>query len=436
MRLLTRTRFAALGLAVVGVVSIVASTGPAISAPAGAASAHRHALGRSWGGAPFSGKKSSEGVPSGASSTATNGPASDLTNETATDLPTTSVPTGGVNPGVTLAGPEGLSILSGASGLIGGPALGVYAGSGDPSAVSDFSSTLGDQPRYAMDFLDGSSWSTITQSGYPYSAWAGKGYTMIWGVDMLPNSYAPNSNANASGGSCYGLTQEAAGSFNSYFATVATNMVAAGFGDSIVRLGWEFNGGWFPWAANGCASAFVGAFQQVVTAMRSVAGQSFTFEWNPTRGDLGVGDLANYYPGDAYVDFVGLDVYDVEWATYPGMPREFSYMETQTYGLNWLANFAAQHDKPMVFPEWGLGWGSCSASGQAVSTSNNQVCGGDDSYFINLSAEWFATHNVAEATFWDDGSSSVDRGANANVARALTADSNWGLSIGLENQNQ
>ena len=245
----------------------------------------------------------------------------------------------------------------------GGVGLGVYAGGGDPQAVSDFASSVGAKPRYAMDFLDGTSWSTITQSGWPYSAWPGKGYSMIWGVDMLPNTYSPNSNASASGGSCYGLTQEAAGDFNSDFVTVAKNMVAAGFGSSVIRLGWEFNGGWFPWAAGGCASAFVGAFQQVVTSMRSVAGQSFTFEWNPTRGDLSVGNLATFYPGDAYVDYVGLDVYDVEWASYPGMPSEFSNMETQTYGLNWLAGFASQHNKAMVFPEWGLGWGTCSSDG-------------------------------------------------------------------------
>ena len=79
-------------------------------------------------------------------------------------------------------------------------------------------------------------------------------------------------------------------------------MVSAGQGSSIIRPGWEFNGGWFPWAANGQAAAFVAYWQQIVTTMRSVPGQNFTFEWNPTAGDQGVGNLANYYPGNAYVD--------------------------------------------------------------------------------------------------------------------------------------
>ncbi len=364
-----------------------------------------------WFGPTAQGSSSTTTSTTSATTTTRPPHHSTTTSTTAPPTTTTSSTTTTTQPG-----------SSGSSPPSSGVALGVYGGGGDLQSVSDLTASVGTEPKYAMDFLDGTSWSTITGSNWPYSVWAGKGFKMIWGVDMLPNTYSPDSNPSVAGGSCYGLTQEAAGDFNSDFATVAHNMVAAGFGGSVIRLGWEFNGGWFPWSANGCASAFIGAFQQVVTAMRSVQGQSFTFEWNPTRGDLSVGNLANYYPGDSYVDYVGLDVYDVEWGSYPGMPTEFSDMETQTYGLNWLASFAAQHNKAMVFPEWGLGWGTCSASGQAVNASNTQVCGGDDAQFINLSAQWFATHNVAEATYWDYGSSSVDQGSNPNAAAALRSD--------------
>ncbi len=298
--------------------------------------------------------------------------------------------------------------------------LGVYGGPGDPQAVSDFTTTLGVQPRFAMDFLDGTSWSTIEDPSWYLQQWAGSGYQMIWGVPMLPNSYTPDSNNSDTSGSTYGLIQGASGAFNSHFATLAQALVAGGQGSSIIRLGWEFNGGWFPWAANGAASAFAGYFQQIVTTMRSVPGANFKFEWNPTIGDLGVGDLADYYPGDAYVDYVGLDVYDVQWADYPGAQAEFDQMETEAYGLNWLALFSALHNKPMVFPEWGLGWGTC-ANGAPV-TSSGAACGGDDPVFINDMAQWIDTHNVFEATFWDYGSSSVDDGSNPNTAAALATD--------------
>jgi hypothetical protein len=298
--------------------------------------------------------------------------------------------------------------------------LGVYAGPGDPPAVSAFSSTVRGQPKYAMDFLAGQSWAAITQSGYPYPQWKHGDYKMIWGVPMLPSTYGYYDNARHP--SCDGLTREAAGDFNPRFVTVAQNMVSAGYGSSIIRLGWEFNGTWFPWAAAGCASGFVGAFQQVVDAMRSVPGQHFTFEWNPTRGDSGIGNLSNYYPGNAYVDYIGLDVYDTEWGSYPGQPAEFQYMKTQPDGLNWLASLSAFTGKPMVFPEWGLGWGKCSNDGERVSAPNKQVCGGDDTYFISAMSSWIQSHRTFEATYWDYGTSSVHGTANPRVAAALQKD--------------
>jgi len=297
--------------------------------------------------------------------------------------------------------------------------LGVYAGAAYPPAVPAFTATLGTQPRFAMDFLDGSTWRTITKPRWPYSKWKGKGYTMIWGVDMLPDTYSPDTDPSQPGGSCYGLRQGAAGRFDRYFRTVAENIVRNGFPVSIIRPGWEFNGNWFPWSAEGCASAYVTFFRKIVVTMRSVAGSHFTFEWNPTRGDLGVGKLAQYYPGNNYVDDVGLDVYDLEQQTYPGSRAEFQHMLTQRYGLDWLASFATAHDKPVVLPEWGLGFGTCSASGQPITASNRQVCGGDNATWVNLMAHWIETHNVVEATYWDFSTSSVRRGRNPLTAAAL-----------------
>jgi len=203
--------------------------------------------------------------------------------------------------------------------------LGVYAGPASPGTVSAVGTALGYHPTYAMDFLDPASWSTISNPSWFLGQWQGSGYKMIWGVEMIPNS----------GGS---LAAGATGAYDAYFKTLAQNLVTGGQGSSVIRLGWEFNGGWFPWAANGHAADFVTYWQHIVTAMRSVAGASFRFEWNPTRGDMGVGDLANYYPGDTYVDIVGLDVYDTEWASYPGAQAEWQTMQTQAYGLNWLAS--------------------------------------------------------------------------------------------------
>lgn len=295
--------------------------------------------------------------------------------------------------------------------------LGVYAGAAYPPTIPAFTRAIGVQPHYAMDFLLGTTWRTITQP-WPYRYWKGKGYTMIWGVNMLPDTYSPNADAAESGGSCFGLTQGANGDFDHYFRTVAQNIVQAGFPVSVIRFGWEFNLTWAPWAAQGCASAYVKYFRAIVTTMRAVPGSHFTFEWNPTRGDVGAGALAQYYPGNKYVDDIGLDVYDIEHDVYPGAKAEFRHMRTQTYGLNWLASFAKAHHKAVVLPEWGLGWGVCSKSGQPI-TAHGQVCGGDNATWIGLMANWIATHDVAEATYWDFETSVVGRGQNPLTTKVL-----------------
>ncbi len=301
------------------------------------------------------------------------------------------------------------------------PTLGVYAGPGDPGTVSDFVTTLGSRPAYAMDFLDGRSWTNLSNPTWFMQQWQGTPYKMIWGVPMLTNVCSPNSDPAMVNGSTWCLAQEATGTYNAHFRQIAQTMVKYGFGSSIIRLGWEFNGDWSPWAAAGDPLAFVGAYQQVVDAFRSVAGSKFTFEWNPDLGDLGVGDLTKYYPGNAYVDYVGLDVYDTVWGNYPGYRALFNQQRTGNYGLNWLARFSASNGKPMVFPEWGLGWGTCSTNGQPISAPNHQACGGDDATWVHLVASWIARHNVIETTYWDYGSSSVVSGRNSFTAAALVA---------------
>src|ERR1700679_2326900 len=177
-----------------------------------------------------------------------------------------------------------------ASATVTAGALGVYAGAGNPAGVGSLGTALGAQPAFAMDFLEGTSWQTIDNPSWFLSQWQGSGYQMIWGVPILPGTYSPNSNISDTTGSAYGLAQGAQGAFNSYFVTLANALVAGGQGSSIIRLGWEVNGGWFPWAANGSAANFVQYWQNIVTAMRSVPGAAFRFEWNPTLGDLGVGN--------------------------------------------------------------------------------------------------------------------------------------------------
>jgi Bacterial Ig-like domain (group 3)/Glycosyl hydrolase family 26 len=317
----------------------------------------------------------------------------------------------------------GVSATEGAVGINNLTSLGVYTGYQSPALSSAFGNAIGNQPMYAMDFLDGTSWSTMVNGAPSYmSAWSNSGYTMVWGVPMLPDTFSPDTNAADTSGSAYGLQQGAAGAYNANFLQLAQDMVAGGQASSIVRIGWEFNGGWFPWAAQGQAAAFVAYWQQIVNTMRSVPGQNFTFEWNPTAGDQGAGNVASYYPGNAYVDYIGLDLYDEAWATYPGIASQWNTYLTEPYGLNWLASFAGSMGKPITLPEWGLDPEPSSNNGGAVSQPGTEVGGGDDPAFIDDMAQWINQNNVFDATYWDYGWSRLSPTSNPQSDAAFIND--------------
>ncbi len=190
----------------------------------------------------------------------------------------------------------------------------------------------------------------ITLAGDASQIAANPGTLLELAVPMLPTSSYPQdpyNSASSAATDAQGLEDGAAGNFNSYFQTLAQNLVADGLGNTIIRLGWESNGDWYPWSEYLNEGAFVQYWQQVVTTMRAVPGSHFLFDWNGATGTLNNGNYAiTAYPGDAYVDFLGGDFYD-EGDT-------LGVMFTGDHQLDWLASFALAHNKLISIGEWGL----------------------------------------------------------------------------------
>jgi beta-mannanase len=299
----------------------------------------------------------------------------------------------------------------GATAPLSSPAFTAYVGTASPERLAGISSFLGQQISLGSDSLENRSWSEIFDDE---KAWKSSGVRMIWAVPML------------SGRPQFSVATGAAGGYDNYFNQLAESLVAAGMGNSILRLGWDYGQSRFP--GNGAAQSidFVGYWRQIVTSMRNVPGANFLFVWNPSRSDNGpndhaVGDPTDYYPGDAYVDMIGIDVYDSAWKYYPGIGTEFQGILTQPYGLDWLAGFAAAHGKPVAIPEMGLGAG-LSAPNSGPITGSGEVGGGDDPTFINDMFNWIAHHDVAYVAYWDFGTSSIQNGQNPLSAQALRED--------------
>jgi len=265
--------------------------------------------------------------------------------------------------------------------------IGVYPGGVTERSVKAFEQRLGRRVDFAHDYIHKNSWSAITNVGWLARDWSAAGFAgrTVLTVPMLPNR----------GGS---MARGARGEYNKRFRLLARRLVAGGQKRAILRIGPEFNGTWFRWtiAGRGGSASYKGYWRQIVTTMRRVPGARFRFDWSPNSGSSFVGGskrrlrAATAYPGDSYVDYIGLDVFDQSWAKHSASPylrwREFM---RQPDGLAWHARFAAVHGKPMTFPEWGL-----------VDRPDGRG-GGDNPYFIERMHSWIQTHPVAYHLYFE-----------------------------------
>jgi hypothetical protein len=296
--------------------------------------------------------------------------------------------------------------------------LGLYDGGASPAGIETAANWLGSPGSvpYAEDFIDATDFSNISDP-WQLPQWEGSPFTMVWGVPMVPcgapSTQCPTNVAD--------FNEVADGGADGYYKTLAQNLVAAGFGDSYIRLGWEFNGTWMGWSIcnqdgsglTSWAADFVPAFRNIVTSMRGVSGAEFKFIWNPIDSSNvscpGI-SLEDFYPGDSYVDMVALDVYDgigqetsdtARWsdllngvnagdwtAVTPGPVNGKAF---EGYGLNWLAAFGKEHGKQIGIPEWGL------------DSSGTDAGGGDDTYFMTQMTNWIKANTTGPAIFWDYG---------------------------------
>ena len=286
-----------------------------------------------------------------------------------------------------------LAVSPGAAGAAPpGATLGVYAGAGKPSAVAAFESNIGRPVASVHEALARENWVNLSNPLWFAEQWNASSYRqrVMYSVPMLPDS----------GGT---LAEGARGAYNEHFRLLALRLVASGEGSATLRIGPEFNGNWFRWTIavpNGAAD-YAAFWRQIVTTMRSVPGAAFKFDWCANGGSSWVGgqqlQAAAAYPGDAYVDYIGLDVYDQSWSPNRHDPaaRWNEFVNTRN-GLAWQKRFAAAHGKAMTFPEWGL---SKRADGYG---------GGDNPYFIEQMHDWIAANNVAYHMYFEHGDGNGD----------------------------
>ena len=144
------------------------------------------------------------------------------------------------------------------------------------------------------------------------------------------------------------------------------------------------------WNANSDPASYATYWRHIVTAMRSVPGANFRFDWNP---NIGVGDgglaLEKAWPGDAYVDYLGLDDlsdWSVVLPTTPTWPRGGILREHRPTA--WLGGEASAkiYAVRLSIPEVG-----------AVRHRSRTGTAGNDARVLSVEKmwQWVHTHDVA-----------------------------------------
>jgi glycosyl hydrolase family 26 len=257
------------------------------------------------------------------------------------------------------------------------------------AAITKFDGLTGTSVSCISTYLNGApTWSTwehpwITQSQFGYTTWvaaAPQTRQLVLQVDLIPDSLKNSKNPIGWERSC------AAGAFDAHATQLGDSLVAAGLQRSVIRLGAEMNG---PWEADYVGTTpseqrlWVRCFDNEVTGLRGASGEHFLFDWNPNACTTNI-PFSQLYPGDSFVNIIGLDFFDVSCVT-PQTALSFAHLSEEPAGLSIFEAFAKAHRKPMSFPEWGL----------------TKQPSGDDPEYIDGIGSTFDSRAFAFETYFD-----------------------------------
>jgi len=217
-----------------------------------------------------------------------------------------------------------------------------------------------------------SSTDANTMAGNGWGAFVGNGTTFPYQwqtVSPHPNMTisVPLAFGGQSPSQSVGTSEMAAvanGTYDSQYTQLVNYAMGAGYTNITWRLGWEFDGNWFPWSSYNNPTEFVAAYRHVHDLIKSIMPAS-KFDWCGGGGISYHVNWAAAYPGDSYVDYIGADTYDfANDSTLAAFNRDI------LPGLQDQLSFAKTHSKQLSYPEWGLGTN-------------------DDTYFIQAMHDWF-----------------------------------------------
>ncbi|QQS20010.1 hypothetical protein IPL85_00920 [Candidatus Saccharibacteria bacterium] len=186
--------------------------------------------------------------------------------------------------------------------------------------------------------------SWFVPSGAPY----GNIPAMDWAIGAFLNSESGAWGSAASGAFDSRWTSQLTTLKNAWGARDATKMH--------IRFAHEFNGTWYPWSVTpGNVNNFKTAWARWANLVRIHFPGAKTV-WCPNDGTHQGYDVRTTWPGDQYVDVVGVDYYNWEGSGTNNLSAFNTHINRTSnggpMGIEQYRLFAAQHGKPIALCEW------------------------------------------------------------------------------------
>jgi len=132
--------------------------------------------------------------------------------------------------------------------------------------------------------------------------------------------------------------QIASGMYDDVWVGIISAWQNAGHKLVHARIGWEFNGSWYPWrTADTNSTKFIAAWRHIAQVMHSVKGIEVKTTYNPTIIAWEAKGVDALYPGDDFVDVLGVDAYSTCW---PGSLWDWTDNKLDPTMAVWLGNSA------------------------------------------------------------------------------------------------
>jgi hypothetical protein len=222
---------------------------------------------------------------------------------------------------------------------------------GDTSltAITDYETDTGHQVAIAHFWRD---WNTGTGG----SAWIPTAFmNALYARHTLPLITISPTYFSGTASPAITLTSITAGSYDSVI-TAQAQALRDYRHPVLVRMMHEFNGNWYPnWSVNPSnptyswtPAQYIAAWRHIVDIYHSVGAYNVGFVWCPNiwYASSLAKDPMTQYPGDAYVDWIGLDGYnkDAAGTTWDSFSAIFGYAYSELIGLT---------SKPIMVAETG-----------------------------------------------------------------------------------